>query len=140
MCERAPATLFALRGSQSAAPATISGFVAPAAKLERVEDDHHVQSAAPAAKSALRSKTAAIPCACHESRLWTTWTRFPLRLPRKATTMSENAHGTTQILRACPVEMHFEDFERHECTVNRSELAAHAHATPRVDTGAIHFL
>ena len=29
-----------------------------------------------------------------------------------------------QILRACAVEMHFEDFERHECTVNSNELAA----------------
>ena len=41
-----------------------------------------------------------------------------------------------QILRACAVEMHFEDFERHECTVNSIELAAHARATPRLDTDA----
>ena len=58
------------------------------------------------------------------------------------TTTCENAHGTTtraqsleapsapnQIQRACAVEMHFEDFERHECTANSSELAGHARAS-----------
>ena len=58
-----------------------------------------------------------------------------MRLPRKVTTMSENVHVATtraqsreapavdtQILRPCAVEMHFEDFKRHECTVNSSEL------------------
>ena len=58
--------------------------------------------------------------------------------------MSENAHGTTtraqsleapaaptQILRACTVKMQFADFERHECTVNSSELAGHARAPQR---------
>ena len=89
---------------------------------------HHVQSAEPATKTAFRSKTAPIPCTCHEkSTLEHQNTRFPLRLPRKAATMCENAHGTTtraqsleapaaatQILRACAVEMHF-DFESHEC-------------------------
>ena len=58
--------------------------------------------------------------------------------------MCENAHGTTtraqsleapaadtQIQRACAVEMHFEDFERHECTVNSNELAVHARALQR---------
>ena len=56
-------------------------------------------------------------------------------------TMSENAHGTTtraqsleapaagtQIQRACSVEMHIDDVERHECTVNSSELAGYARA------------
>ena len=55
--------------------------------------------------------------------------------------MCENAHSTTtraqsleapaadtQIQRACAVEMHIDDVERHECTVNSSELAAHARA------------
>ena len=68
-------------------------------------------------------------------------TRFPLCLPRKVTTMYENAHGATtraqsleapaaatQTLRACAVEIHFEDFERHECAVNSSELAGHGRA------------
>ena len=108
-------------------------------KSECLEDHHHVQSAAPATKSAFGSKTAPIPCTCHQN------TRFPLRLPRKVTTMFENAHGTTtrgqsrqapaaahQILRACAVEMHLEDFERHDCTVNSSELAAHAGAAPPI--------
>ena len=45
-----------------------------------------------------------------------------------------------QILRACAVEMHFEDFERRECTVNSSELAGHGCATPRLDTGPLHLL
>ena len=53
--------------------------------------------------------------------------RFPVRLPRKVITKSENVHGTTtraqsraapapapQILRA---EVHFEDLEVNECTV-----------------------
>ena len=53
-------------------------------------------------------------------------TRFPLRLPQKMTIVSEHARDTTtraqsrqaptapaQILRACAVEMHFDDFERH---------------------------
>ena len=70
--------------------------------------------------------------------------RLPLCLPRKVTTVCESAHGTTtraqsrqalaaatQILRACAVEMHVDDFERHECTVNSSELAGHARAAER---------
>ena len=65
--------------------------------------------------------------------------------------MSENARSTTAraesreaparakpILQAGAVEMHFEDFERHDCTVNSSELAGHVGATPRLDTGALH--
>ena len=58
--------------------------------------------------------------------------------------MCENAHGTTmraqsleapaadtQIQRACAVEMHVDDFERYECTVNSSELAGHARVLQR---------
>ena len=58
--------------------------------------------------------------------------------------MYENVHGTTtkaqsleapaagpQIVRACAVEMHFEDFERYECTANNSELAGHGRALQR---------
>ena len=111
-----------------------------AGKSELVEDHHHVQSAVPARKSTLPNKTALIPCACHDkSALNHENTRFPCHLPRKMTTMCENAHDTTtralsleapaaptQISRACAAEMHFEDIEWHECTVNRSELAAHA--------------
>ena len=68
----------------------------------------------------------------------------PLRLPRKVTTMCENAHGTTtraqsleapaaatQTLRACAVEMPIDDVERRECTVNSSEIAGHARAAHR---------
>ena len=80
-----------------------------------------------------------------KSRLGTTKTRgFPFA-PRKVTTMSENARGTTtraqsrqaparatQILRACAVEMHFKDFDTHECTINSSELAGHAHAVTSI--------
>ena len=113
--------------------------------LERVKDHHHVQNAAPATKSAVRSTTAPIRCTCHQkSTLHRQNTRCPLRLPRKVIIMSENAHGVTtraqsrqapapanQILQACAVEMHFEDFERYECTVHGSELAGHGCATPR---------
>ena len=77
-------------------------------------------------KTAFRSKTAPIPCTCHEkSTLDHQNTRFPLRLPQKVITMCENAHGTTtgaqsleapatdtQILGACAVEMHLEDVEK----------------------------
>ena len=80
---------------------------------------------ADAAESAFRSNTAPIPCTCHEkSTLDQQNTRFPLRLPRKVATVPKNAQGTTtrvqsqrapaaatQILRACAVEMHFEDFK-----------------------------
>ena len=64
-----------LRGSQSAVPATKSAneprvqksrFTAPVRKSELLDDHRHVQSVAPATKTALRSKTAPIPCACHE--------------------------------------------------------------------------
>ena len=58
--------------------------------------------------------------------------------------MRENEHGATtraqsleapaagkQILRAYAVEMHFDDFEKRECTVNSSELAGHGRALQR---------
>ena len=106
-----------------------SQFTAPVTKSELLDDHHHAQSAAPATKTAFRSKTPPIPCTC----------RFPLRLAREVTTMYQNAHGTTtraqspeapaagrQILRACAVEVHMDDVKNHECTVNSSELAAHA--------------
>ena len=97
-----------------------SRFTAPVTKSELLDDHYHVQSAAPATKTAFRSKTAPIPCACHEkSTLEHQNTRFPLRLPRKVTTLYQNARGittraqplaapaaaATQILRACAVEM-----------------------------------
>ena len=142
------------RGSQSTVPATKfenetniqkSRFTAPVTKSELLDDHHHVQGAAPATKTALRSQTPPIPCACHEkSTLRHQNTRFPLRLPRKVITMCEKAHGATtraqsrqahapatQILRACAVEVHMDDVENHECTVNNSESAAHARALQR---------
>ena len=58
--------------------------------------------------------------------------------------MCENARGTTtraqsleapaantQIQRACAVEVHIDDVERHECTANSNELAIHARALQR---------
>ena len=117
----------------------------PVTKSERLDGHHHVQSAAPATKSAFRSKTAPIPSTCHEKSTLDHQSRgFPSHLPRKVATMCENAHSTTmraqsseapavdtQILRACAVEMHVDDFARHECTVNSSELAVHARAPQR---------
>ena len=140
----APGTKSALRGSQSAVPVTKPAnepqvqtpeFTAPVTKSERLEDHHHVQSAAPATKSAFRSKAAPIPCACHEkSTLERQSTRFPCQkmsaAPRRQRSRDKRPRAPSA------VEMHFEDFERHECTVNSSELAAHARATPRLDTGA----
>ena len=53
-----------------------------------LDDHHHVQSAALATKTASRSKTAPTLCTCHEkSTLEHQNTRFPLRQPRKVTTM-----------------------------------------------------
>ena len=62
----------------------------------------------------------------------------------KSAIMCGNAHGATtraqsleapavgaQTLRACAVEMHIDDVERHECTVNSSELAGHGRALQR---------
>ena len=88
-----------------------------------------VQSAVPATKAVFRSKAAPIPCTCHEkSTLDQENTRFPSCLPRKVSTMCENVHGATtraqsrqapaagtQILRACAVGVHVDDFERHQC-------------------------
>ena len=95
-----PATKCAHRGSQSAVPATKSAnephvqksrFTAPVTKSGLLDDHHHVQSAisaVPATKTTFRSKTALIPCTCHEkSNLERQNTRFPLRLPQKVTTM-----------------------------------------------------
>ena len=145
----APATKSALAWSTtSAVPATKSAsdphiqksrFTAPVMKSD------HVQSSAPATTTAFPSKSAPIPCTCHEkSTLERPNTRFPLRLPRKVTTMYQNVHGATtraqsleapaagrQILRACAVEMRIDDVERHECTVNSDESAAHARALQR---------
>ena len=107
-------------------------ITAPVTKSELVEDHHRVQSTLPATKTAFRSKTAPIPCTCHEkSTLKHENSRFPLHLPRKVTIMCGNAHDTTtraqsleapargtQTLRACAVEMRIDDVERHESTVN----------------------
>ena len=134
-----PATKSALPGPPKAAPATKSAL------RGSLDDHHHVQSAAPATKTAFRRKTPPIPCTCHEkSTSEHQNTRLPLRLPRKATTIYQNAHGTTtraqsleapaagpQILRACAVEVHMDDVERHECTVSSNELAVHARAPQR---------
>ena len=117
---------------KSAAPATKSAnephveklrFTAPVTKSQLVEDHHHVQSTVPVTKAAFQSKTAPIPCTCHEkSTLDHENTRFPLHLPRIVTTICDNAHCTTtrarsleapaaptQISRACAVEMRLED-------------------------------
>ena len=134
-----PVTKSAHRGPQSAAPVTKSAnephvqksrFTARGTKSELFDDDHQVQSAAPATKIAFRSKTAPIPCACHEkSALEHQNTRFALHgTTTRAQSLEAPAAGP-QILRACAVEMHIDDFEMHECTVNSSELAGHARGT-----------
>ena len=102
------------------------------------QDHHHAQSTAPATKSLHRRKATPISCACHEKfNIDHQSTRFPLRLPGKVVTKSKkcaqhNNESTT--LRACAVEMHFEDLEVNECTVNSSELAANADEHPRSTT------
>ena len=120
-----------------------SRFTALVTKSERVQDHHHIQSAWPATESAflrsdhLRLSRKVFGPPKHKVSL--------APATKKGTFMSENAHGattraqsrqahapTTQTLRACAVEVRFEDFERHECPVNSSELAGHAHATPLI--------
>ena len=151
-----PATKSVLQGPQSIRYCSChlphvekSRCTAPVTKSERVEDHHHVHSAASATKSALQSKPLRSLASVTKSRLWTTKsTRFPLHLPRKVTTMSQNAHGTTtraqsrqapaaptQTLRAwaSAVKMHSEDFERHECTwphTNAQHLELNTGANP----------
>ena len=39
--------------------------------------------------------------------------------------------GTTQILRACAVEVHMDDVVSHECSVDSNELAVHGRALQR---------
>ena len=73
-----------------------SRFTAPVTKSELLDDHHHVQRAAPATKSAFRSKPLRSRAPIVEkSALEHQNARFPLRLPRKVTTMCENARGTT---------------------------------------------
>ena len=53
---------------------------------------------------------------------------------RGATTRAQSPEApasATQILRACAVEVHIDDVENHECTVNSSELAVHGRALQR---------
>ena len=129
-----PATKSALRGSQSAAPAS-SQSAAPATKRATCHEIRVPRRSPPCPKC----------CTCHEICI-SKYNRsdpsrpsrkvdfappkhkVPLRLPRKVITMSENVHGATTraqsreapavdtlILRACAVNMHVDDFERHEC-------------------------
>ena len=126
-----------------------SRLTAPVTNLECL---HHVQSAAPpATKSALRSKIYRIPCTCHEKSTLdhpevslapaTTSDHHVRKCARhrnESTVVTSTRRGN-QILRACAVEMHFEHFEKHECTVNSSELAGRPGATPRLDTVLNHY-
>ena len=111
-------------------------------------------------RAPLRSPPCPKCCTCHENCISKQNSSDPLHLSRKGNfgppkhevslalaTKSEpcaNAHGTatraqsrhapvpaTQISRACAVEVHIDDVERHECIVNSSELAAHARAAQR---------
>ena len=115
--------------SQSAVPATKSAnephvqksrFTAPVTKSELPDDHHHVQSAAPATKTALRSKTAPIPCTCHEkSTLEHQNTRFPLRLPRKVTTMYRKCarhHNESAVARSTRPAGRFCEPAQSKCT------------------------
>ena len=78
-----------------------------------------LRSLLPVTKSRLgTTKTRGFPCACHHH-------------DRKCARHHNESAAPTQILRACAVEMHFEDFERHECAVNSNELAGHARALQR---------
>ena len=65
--------------------------------------------------------------------------RFPLRLPRKGDRHVQKCarrHNESAVATSTRREMHVDDFERNEWTVNSIELAAHARATQRSNTGA----
>ena len=100
--------------------------------MPKITTTSHVQSAAPATKSALRSKTAPIPCTCHEkstSRLPSRKVTIPCPKMCVATQRERGREKhRLQPPRFCEPaqsEVRFEDFERHACTVNSSELAGH---------------
>ena len=83
------------QGPQSTAPATISEN-GPHVQKSRFTTHRHVQSIAPATKSAHQHQTAPISCTCQKkSTLDHQNTRFPLRLARKVITKSKNAHLAT---------------------------------------------
>ena len=155
----APATKSALGGSQIAVLATNSALRGSQNAVPATKSAHRVSpSAAPATKSALQ-KVLRVPrnlqtshmSKSHDSlhlsrnqrasKIVTVYISKSsrsnsLHLSRKVTIMSENVHGATTRAQSrqalCAVEMHFEDLERHECTVNSSELAGCARATPRI--------
>ena len=122
-----------------------SRFTAPVTKSELLDDHHHVQNAAPATKTAFRSKTAPIPCTCHEKSTLdppkhevslAPATKSDHHVQKCARHHNESAvarstRGRPQILRACAVEVHMDDVERHECTVNSNELDVHGRAPQR---------
>lgn len=68
---------------------------------------------------------------CHKKSIFDHQsTRFPFRLPRKGITkhtatraQPRKPPARAQFLRACVVEMHFDDFQVKECSVNSSEIA-----------------
>ena len=85
-------------------------------------------------------------CTCHENCISKQNSSDPLHLSRKVATMYQNAHGATtraQSPEAPAAGPHLfvslrsrsahyiDNVERHECTVNSSELAGHARALQR---------
>ena len=106
-----PATQSALPGSQSAAPTTKSA-IEPRPKVPIHCTCHEIRAPRPSPPC---PKRCAFPCACHE--------KCPPHHARKSarrhneSAVARTPAADTQILRACAVEMHVADFERHECTV-----------------------
>ena len=95
-------------------------------------------SAAPATKTAFRTNTPPIPCTCHEKSTLehevslAPATKSDHHVRKCAQRHNESAVArSTKILRACAVDMHFEEFKSHECAVNSSELAGHGCALQR---------
>ena len=87
-----------------------------------------------------QSKTAPTPSTCHEKSTkeapkhevsLAPATNSDHHVPKCGAQSLEAPAAATQIQRACAVEMHFEDFERHECTLNSKEVAVHARALQR---------
>ena len=147
-CHEICTTKSALRGSQSTAPATKSANEPHVQKIPKVTTHcacHEIRAPRRSPPKALHRCTshetciAPIPCACQEkSTLEHQNTRFPLRLPRKVTTMSENARGATNesavTTSTCRGQADsaslrsrnaLRGFREYECTANNSEFAGH---------------
>ena len=153
------------KGPQSTAPATKSALqgphkvlhLPPFLKTNHMYLSRHQSTSkistmskvhAPATKSTSKQNRSDPLRACHEKVDFGHQNEVSLAPATQVTTVPKNAHGattrvqsrqapaaTTQILRACAVDMHFEGSRGMNCTVNSNEVAKRPDATLRCNTG-----